>query len=97
MARLLFVVKDTFFIQGRGLVPIPGIVPVDEETFRLGDPILLRRPDGTGLVWQIGGIEMFTPRPPQSDFAILLKCLTMDDVPVGTEIWSVDRDVSTLV
>ena len=44
MGRLLFVVEDRFLIKGRGLVPVPGIVPQGEECFRAGDPILLKRP-----------------------------------------------------
>jgi hypothetical protein len=49
MARRLFVVEDTFLIQGRGLVPVPGIIPQGEERFTVGDSILLLRPDGSCL------------------------------------------------
>ncbi len=90
MARLLFTVEDSFLIQGRGLVPVPGITPVGNERFYIGDGILLRRPDGTELNWQIGGIEMFNPPSKTFDVVILLKDLTKDDVPIGTEVWSVD-------
>ena len=90
MARLLFVVEDTFHIEGRGVVPIPGITPVDGEKFRIGDQILLKRPDGSQFGWQISGMELLTPPPPNFDFAILLKGLTKDDVPIGTEVWSID-------
>ena len=92
MARRLFVVEDTFMIKGRGLVPIPGIIPEGDECFRVGDPILLKRPDGSCLEWTIGGIERIstsTPRP-EHDVVILLKGLDKDDLPVGSEIWSTD-------
>ncbi len=92
MARRLFVVEDAFFIKGRGLVPVPGIVPVDDERYRVGDPILLKRPDGSCLEWTIGGIEMIDCTPPRQtdDAIILLRGLNKEDVPVGSEVWSVD-------
>ena len=41
MGRLLFTVEERFVIKGRGLVPLPGMVPEGREIFRLGDPILV--------------------------------------------------------
>jgi translation elongation factor EF-Tu-like GTPase len=91
MARRLFIVEDAFFIKGRGLVTVPGIVPEGDERFRVGDPILLKRPDGSRLEWTIGGLEMIhcTPRRQTDDVFILLKGLNKEDVPVGSEVWSV--------
>ena len=93
MTRCLLVVEDTFLIKSRGLVVVPGLLPQGEERFRTGDPILLKRPDGSCLEWTIGEIEMIlmTPPKPRDDLAILLKDLSKDDVPIGTEVWSVDR------
>jgi hypothetical protein len=96
MPRILFVVDDAFLIKGRGLVPLPGIVPMEGERFRVGDPILLKRPDGTSKRWRIGGIEMFTTPAPRYDFPILLDGLVKEDAPVGTEVWSVDGDEDCL-
>jgi hypothetical protein len=90
MARQLFIVEDTFVIKGRGLVPVPGIVPQGDERFRVGDSILLKRPDGSSLPWQIGGLELICGGPPRDDVVVLLKGLGKEDVPVGTEVWSVD-------
>jgi translation elongation factor EF-Tu-like GTPase len=91
MARRLFVVEDSFLIKGRGLVPVPGIVPRGDERFRVGDHIVIRRPDGSQLEWTIGGIEIFrTPPRPNSDLGILLEDLNKDDVPIGSEVWSAD-------
>jgi len=90
MARRLFTVEDRFYIDGRGLIPVPGIVPEHGERYRVGDPIELRRPDGSVLRTRIGGIEMINPTPQRSDTIILLRECTKDDVPVGTEVWSVD-------
>lgn len=70
----------------------PGIVPQGEERFRVGDTIVLRRPDGSRLEWTIGGIEIirYSPPRPKSDVVILLRDLNRDDVPIGSEVWSVD-------
>ncbi len=93
MARCLFVVEDAFFIKGRGVVPLPGLVPQGEERFRVGDPIAIVRPDGTRLEWTIGGFEMIhrAPSTPRNDVPILLRGLNKEDVPVGSEVWSVDE------
>jgi translation elongation factor EF-Tu-like GTPase len=90
MARCLFVVEDTFFIKGRGLVLVPGIVLQGDERLRVGDPILLKRPDGSFFESAIGGIEMIYGTPPSSkqNVHILLKDLTKEDVPIGSEVWS---------
>ncbi len=87
MARRLLVVEDRFLIKGRGLVPVPGISLGDERT-RVGDPIELRRPDATTLVWEIGGSEWrHGAAPDKNATCILLKDLGKDEVPIGTEIW----------
>jgi len=91
MARRLFVVEDTFLIRGRGLVPIPGIVPQEDECFRVGDPIRLKRPDGSSLEWTIGGLEFIQPPMPQHDLVVLLTGVGEEDVPIGMEVWSVDK------
>lgn len=88
MARRLIFVEDTFFIKGRGLILTPGIIPQREERFCVGDPILLRRPDGSSLGWQIGGIVMIHSSMPQHDLAIVLTGLDKEQVPIGTEVWS---------
>jgi hypothetical protein len=91
MPRLLFEVVDSFEIAGRGLVPIPGIVPQGEERFRVGDPLELVRPDGTRLRTHIAGLELFSPMPADHAVALLLpKGLSKLDVPTGTQVWSVD-------
>jgi hypothetical protein len=91
MARRLFTVEETFVIAERGIVPVPGIVPQDDECFRIGDAIKLKRPDGSEIEWHIGGLEMLYPLPPSKDVCILLKGLGKDDVPKGTEVWSVNK------
>jgi hypothetical protein len=96
MARCLFIVDDAIFIKGRGLVPIPGILCQGEERFRVGDPVLLKRPDGSCLIWKIGGIELINclPPRPKNEVVILLRGLSKDDVPIQTQVWSVDPSSS---
>ena len=89
MARCLFTVEDTFVIRNRGLVLVPGIIPEGDERFRLGDPIILLRPDGSSFRTEIGGVEMIDPNP-RHDLVIMLKGMAKGDVPVGTEVWSVE-------
>jgi hypothetical protein len=89
MARLLFTVTDRFHLPGRGVVPFPGIVPVEGEHFRRGDSLLLKRPDGSEIRTRIGGFEMPNPNPGPVVLVNLLE-LNADDVPIGTQVWSVD-------
>ena len=93
MARHLFSVEDTFLVRGRGLVLVPGIVPQGEERFRVGDPILLKRPGGAELCATISGLELLTPNP-NHEVVILLKGLGKQDVPIGTEVWSVRGEIT---
>ena len=88
MGRRLLVVKATFEIEGRGLVLVPGILPEGDECFRAGDPIELRKPDGSAIATWIGGLELLCPNP-RGDVVIMLKQLAKTDVPIGTEVWSV--------
>lgn len=74
-----------------GLVPVPGVAPQGEERFRVGDPIKLKRPDGSEIEWQIGGLELLSPPPAPDQVVILLKSLGKGAVPIGTEVWSVNK------
>jgi hypothetical protein len=97
MARQLFVVEDAWLIRGRGILVEPGILPMGEERLQAGDPILLKRPDGSLLNWKIGGLEMFVRlvelRP--HAVAVFLNGLGKEDVPIGTEVWSIDPAVES--
>ncbi len=88
MSRRLLVVEDRFLIKGRGLIAWPGIEP-GAERIGVGDPVELRRPDGTSLRRRIGGIELAMGAPPDRNAPlVLLEDLGKEDLPVGTEIWS---------
>jgi hypothetical protein len=90
MARLLFVVEDTFDIRRRGLILVPGISPHCDQALRVGDPLRLKRPDGSELETTIGGIEMIGSTTIRS-VPIMLSGLSKEDVPIESEVWSVDR------
>lgn len=91
MAQYLFTVDDTFLLGGRGLVLVPGIRGEDRRRVRIDDPISLRRPDGSYLETRIGGLEHLDPPPPSGITPILLKGIAKSEVPIGTEIWSIDE------
>jgi hypothetical protein len=90
MPRHLFTVEYVVEIKGRGLAFVPGLKPVGDEVFRAGDPILLRRPDGTQLKTAISSLELMSPNP-NYEVTILLRDLTKNDVPLGTEVWSTSK------
>jgi hypothetical protein len=92
MPRCLYTVEASFFIKGRGLVLVPKIVPQEEKRLRVGDRVEIRRPDGSRLESCIGGIEIAHSSPPRPtcEAWILLRELTKEDVPIGSEIWSID-------
>ena len=74
------------------MVFVPGIVPERDERFRIGDVITFRKPDGSSSAVAIGGIEMISCETcvARREVIVLLKELIKEDVPVGTEVWSVD-------
>ena len=91
-ARRLFTVEVTYSVMGRGLILVPGIVPQGDERFRVGDPIMLKRPDGSSLTARIGGLDIFSGTRQQKDVVILLVELGKEEVPIDTEVWSISRD-----
>jgi hypothetical protein len=89
--RCLFTVTNTFLIQGRGIVLMPGIIPQRDERFRVGDFVELRRPDNSIVRVQIAGIEIMNPMPRDGSRMVLIKKPERkEDVPIGTEVWSIE-------
>ena len=89
LVRLLLTVTDVFTIPNRGIVLIPELVPVAQEVFRVGDPLRVRRPDGSEDTVQIGGLEFTKVLNAPCQLLIFLRSKSKDDVPIGTEVWSV--------
>jgi translation elongation factor EF-Tu-like GTPase len=88
MPKLLSVVEDVFQISGRGsVVVVPGIPREGDWHIKTGDPLTLKRPDGTAASTVVRGIEMASPPHPHFIPILLGLRLTKDDVPIGTELW----------
>ena len=89
MSRRLLIVTDRFAIRGCGLVPAPGFLPLSHERFQAGDPLLLKRPDGSVVHATIASLRV-DDKSPSHEVVLMLKDLTRDDVPIGTQVWLVD-------
>jgi translation elongation factor EF-Tu-like GTPase len=89
MQQLLSIVEDLFQISGRGLIVVPGIPSSGNWKIKIGDPLVLKRPDGIELTTIVSGIEMLAhTRPGPHPMPILLGAeVTKEDVPIGTELW----------
>ena len=88
MNRLLFVVEDTFDIPERGVVAAPGIIPEDDECFRIGDRLRVKRPDGSSLDTSIASLELLSPNPTRAVVVMFPKDISKSDIPAGSEVWS---------
>ena len=87
--RLLFTVTETFTVQGRGIVLLPELKPVGEDHFRVGDPLRLRRPDGSEDLVSIGGLNFLCALGEKCKLVVLLSGKEKGYVPIGTEVSSV--------
>src|SRR4051794_39900339 len=96
----LFTVTDTFQIESRGCVLIPGVsCEPGDPVVRLGDRIRLRMPTGSDLDTVVRGIEhlSFLKRPEKITFPILLpEHITKNDVPVGTKVLLLEEKYETV-
>jgi hypothetical protein len=86
MARLLFIVDDTFAVRNRGIVLVPGIALEDKAG--TGTKVLLKLPDGSQSTCSILGAEQFM------DARVTTRAILVDleksQVPIGTEVWTID-------
>jgi hypothetical protein len=79
-------VTDSFHVRDRGLLLTPGIGDLG-VILRVGQPIELRRPDGSTVRTLIHSLEMLhAPNPIPNPF-VLLRGMRAEDVPAGTEVW----------
>ncbi|MBA3315376.1 MAG: hypothetical protein H0T47_19070 [Planctomycetaceae bacterium] len=87
MPSLLFVVEEVFDLSGRsGLTLVPGLT-ADSPQARVGDPIELRRPNGTSQRTRISAIESLTANVRRIHPIVLPSEIEKQDVPIGTEVW----------
>jgi hypothetical protein len=83
MSALIFKVAQTFSIEGRGVVVTP--VEWGTGTARVGDTIVLRRPDGSSLQTKLKDIGY-----PRCELLLPLE-IKVEHVPPGTEIWTANN------
>lgn len=84
--------------ERRHLLLKPGIALEPGEIFRPGDSLVLKRPDGSMVSARIGGfLEVGYNKSCQGvtrwvtyDSCIAIPDLHGDEIPPGTEVWSVD-------
>jgi hypothetical protein len=77
-------VEAVFHIESRGCVVVPGLLLHDNPYVQIGDPAMLRRPDGTTIETRIAGIEMLTPRNRDCMPVLLPEDVAKSDIPIGT-------------
>jgi len=89
MATPLFTVESTFTIKGRALV-LMGITLDQYGTVKVGNPLTIKRPDGSIVQAQVIGIE-YPPsvkwageRPSNPRYGVLVDVGL--DVPVGSVV-----------
>lgn len=94
--ELICIVEDTFQISGRhGLVIVPGLSYDLSWPLRIGDPLLLRRPDGTETRSVLAGIELISKRDltrPLVTPIMIGPDVIKEQVPPGTEVFALQRN-----
>jgi translation elongation factor EF-Tu-like GTPase len=95
MRQKLFTVEDVFNLTGRGIV-VAGELEQNSPIFKVGNIVLLIHPDGKELVTEIIGIEMVNPIDYENfnrkKIGVLLKVVSKEDVPIGTEVFLNDGE-----
>jgi translation elongation factor EF-Tu-like GTPase len=87
MNQKLFTVEDCFKIPGRGIA-ITGQLEPNSPAFKIGDNIVLIRPDKTEVISEIGDIEKLQPMDLSLKcVGVLLKNIEKKDAPRGTEVF----------
>jgi hypothetical protein len=90
LASKLVTVEDVFDIKGRGLVVVPGPALSDYDGPKEVS-VQLRRPDGSTAAAVLHYTRAFlVPTPAIIRWELILKSVTKEEVPIGTEIWSQD-------
>ena len=83
----LLTVEDTFQIEGRGLIVVPGPLLGDHVGPRELQ-VELRKPNGTTSHAVLSVMHSFqTPPPKEHRWVCMFKQLSKAEVPLGTEVW----------
>jgi hypothetical protein len=90
VSRLLFKIVYTFWLERIGLVVAVDAKSADVR-LRAGDPLELRRPDGSRLETAVAAVPHVSPYHPDRPFSFSLpEGVRKGDVPVGTEVWAAE-------
>ncbi|AKU94513.1 hypothetical protein AKJ09_01177 [Labilithrix luteola] len=93
MAERLLVVEEAFVARGRGVLLMPRFTTSAGQSGALR--VQLRRPDGSSLETS-ATVEVSHMRGALDPWAMYrLTELTPEDVPAGTELWSLGGDSAT--
>jgi hypothetical protein len=94
IVKFLAKVDDTFWIQGRGIVLVPGQLASDFR-IRVGTVLQIRIPNGRSIDTHITGVEFLKSRDSERcQMAILVtRDVARDSVPSDSEIWYVHEDI----
>jgi translation elongation factor EF-Tu-like GTPase len=87
---LLSKVEDVFEIEGRGCVLVPGIYEsvLKNVVVRRGDPIELKKPDGSSVQTHVEAVEVLDRVDRTNSVVVVLPAeFSKRDIPIGTEIW----------
>lgn len=94
MTELFLTVEDAFDITGRGLIIVPGPLQTEYDGPRQF-PVTLRAPGKIDRNAELTLEHMFqSPPPKEYRWACLLRGVAKADVPIGTQIWTVEPDGS---
>jgi hypothetical protein len=88
MGRLVFTVADSFTVRGLGLTLFPQAGQLDHG-LQIGDPLELRRPDGTTRRATVVCLSPVHANPTPF-WALVFPGWQPVDAPIGTEVWLVD-------
>lgn len=90
MNRQLFKITEVFSLENLGLVVAVDVKSKDVN-LKINESIEVVRPDGSSLKTKIAAIPMLSPYNPERMFSFSLpKQISKEDIPIGTEVWSVD-------
>lgn len=87
--RRLLVVTERFLIRSRGVIVAPFLDVSEARRDRF--PVELRRPDGTSQrIEAFSQVPFISPTPAVHHAHVTLLGIAKDDVPEGTEVWTLD-------
>lgn len=89
MARCLLVVEQRLWLRGNGLIFRPGVALSGMERVCADDSVVLRCPDGSTREATIRGTSLVSGPNSAGAVDLLLDAVGKDEVPIGTEVWSV--------